>query len=183
MFNFALESFSFIVGFLTASLFWFIVARIRPIWEEMRTGVKENREVARSRKTSSVEENHRRLTFRRAQAMHLAAPLFALDEVLQEPLLIAPPPIVEPGASPKFEDVISQTVPYLPSWPEIAAVYTPQTLTVPQMLGGNSNIIIIGQPGAGKTVALAHLASLAANQSEQLGDHQNLVPFLLHVAD
>ncbi len=183
MFSFALDPFAFIIGFLTASLFWFIVGRIRPIWDEMRAGVKENREVARSRKTSSVEENHRRLTLRRAQAMHLAAPLFALDEIILEPLLIAPPPIVEPGVSPKFEDVISQTVPYLPSWPEIAAVYTPQTLSVSQMLGGNSNLIIIGQPGAGKTVALAHLASLAANRSEQLGDQQNLVPFLLHVAD
>jgi HEAT repeat protein len=183
MFSFALDPFSFIVGFLTASLFWFIVTRARPLWDEMRTGMKENREVVQSRRTSSVEENHRRLTLRRAQAMHLAAPLFALDEILLEPLLIIPPPAVEPGSPPKFEDVISQSIPYLPTWPEIAAVYTPQTLTVAQMLGGNSNIIIIGQPGAGKTVALAHLASLVANRSEQLGNQQHLVPFLLHVAD
>src|SRR5688572_29331958 len=130
MFDFALQPFSFFVGFLTASLFWFIVARMRPIWEEMRAGAKENREVVQSRKTSSVEENHRRVTLRRAQAMHLAAPLFALDEIILEPLLIAPPASVEPGTSPKFEDIISQTIPYLPTWPEIAAVYSPQTLTV-----------------------------------------------------
>jgi HEAT repeat protein len=183
MFNFAIETYSFVVGFITGSIFWFIIGRIRPLWQEMRTGMKENREVVQSRKTSSVEENHRRLTLRRAQAMHLAAPLFALDEILQVPLLISPPPAVEPGITPKFEDVISQTLPYMPAWPEIAAVYTPQTLTVTQMLGGNSNIVVIGQPGSGKTVALAHLASLAANRSEQLGANQQLVPFLLHVAD
>jgi HEAT repeat protein len=183
MFNFALDTFSFIVGFITASIFWFIIGRARPLWDEMRAGAKENREVAQSRRTSSIEENHRRLTLRRAQGMHLAAPLFALDEILQEPLVMSPPPAVEPGTPPKFEDVISQTVPYLPAWPEIAAMYCPQTLNVAQMLGGNSNIIIVGQPGTGKTVALAHLASLAANRSQQLGENQNLVPFLFHVAD
>src|SRR6185295_18738161 len=73
--------------------------------------------------------------------------------------------------------------PYLPAWPEIAAMYVPQTLTMYQALGGNSNIVIIGQPGVGKTVALAHLASLLANRSDKLGSLQNSIPFLLHVAD
>src|SRR5258706_14006597 len=183
MFNFALEPFSFIVGFLTASLFWFRAPRAGPWWDEMLSGAKQQREFTKSRKTTTREENHRRTTLRRAQAMHLAAPLFALDEIIQEPFLMAPPATVEPGAPPKFEDVVSQTIPYLPSWPEIAAVYIPQTLTIYQALGGNSNIVIIGQPGVGKTVALAHMASLLANRSEKLGDLQNLIPFLLHVAD
>ena len=115
--------------------------------------------------------------------MHLAAPLFALDEILLEPLLIAPPQIVEPGTPPKFEDVVSQTLPYLPAWPEIAAVYHAQTITLPQALSGNTNIVIIGQPGIGKTVSLAHLASLAANRSEKLEALKDAVPFLYHVAD
>lgn len=149
----------------------------------MRTNWREQREAARARKTNTVEENHRRITLRRAQGMHLAAQLFALDEIIQEPLLIAPPPRVEPGLPPIFEDVISQTLPYLPAWPEIAAIYQPATLTLPQVLSGDSNIVIIGQPGIGKTVALAHLASLAANRSEKLEALKNLVPFLVHVAD
>jgi len=153
MFRFAIDPFSFFVGFLTASVFWWLVARARPLWDELRANIKEQREVAQSRKTSSVEENHRRVTLRRAQGMHLAAPLFALDEIIQEPLLIAPPQIVEPGTPPKFEDVISQTLPYMPSWPEIASAYHAQTLTLPQALSGNLNIVIIGQPGVGKTVS------------------------------
>ena len=183
MFNFGLEPFSFIVGFLTASLLWFIASRARPMWEEMLAGMKEQREVSRTRKTSSVEESHRRITLRRAQGMHLAASLFALDEILLEPQLIAPAAAIEPGSPPSFEDAVTQTVPYLPTWPEIAAVYIPQTLTLPQALFGTSNVVVIGQPGVGKTVALAHFASLAANRSEKLGELQNSIPFLLHVAD
>lgn len=183
MFRFAIDPFSFFIGFATASVFWWLVARARPLWAEMRASLKEQREAAHTRKTSTVEENHRRITLRRAQGMHLAAPLFALDEIILEPLLIAPPHIVEPGEPPHFEDVISQTLPYLPAWPEIAAAYNAPTLTLDQALSGNMNIVVIGQPGVGKTVSLAHLASLAANRSEKLEKLQNAVPFLVHVAD
>lgn len=183
MFRIAIDPFSFIVGFVIGSAFWWLATRARPLWAEMRANIKENREAAQTRKSSTVEENHRRLTLRRAQGMHIAAQLFALDEIIQEPLLIAPPQRVDPGAQPKFEDVISQTLPYLPSWPEIAAAYHAPTLTLSQALSGNTNIVIIGQPGVGKTVSLAYLASLAANRSEKLETLQDAVPFLVHVAD
>ncbi|NOH02406.1 MAG: NACHT domain-containing protein [Chloroflexi bacterium] len=88
-----------------------------------------------------------------------------------------------PARRPSSEDVVTQTLPYLPTWPEIAAIYKPQTLTLPQAISGNANIVIIGQPGVGKTVALAHLASLASNRSESLGVMKEAVPFLVHVAD
>lgn len=98
MFRFAIDPFSFFIGFATASVFWWLVARARPMWAEMRTNMKERSEAAQTRKASSVEENHRRITLRRAQGMHLAAPLFALDEIIQEPLLIAPPQVVRAPA-------------------------------------------------------------------------------------
>ncbi|MCC7118974.1 MAG: HEAT repeat domain-containing protein [Anaerolineales bacterium] len=183
MFLSGFDPFSFFAGFIAASVFWWLIARARPLWNEIRSGAKEKREAAQTRKSSTVEENHRRNTLRRAQGMHLAAPLFALDEILQTPLVLAPKPIVEPGAPPVFEDVISQTVPYLPGWPEIGAAFGVQTLTLPQALAGNSNLVIIGQPGIGKSVALAHIASLLANRSSEMGAFQEVVPFLLHVAD
>jgi HEAT repeat protein len=183
MSRFAIDSYSFIVGFIAASIFWLLVSRARPLWAELVAGIKEQREIAQTRKSSTVEENHRRITLRRAQGMHLAAPLFSLDEIILEPLLIAPPQIVQPGTPPKFEDVVSQTLPYLPMWPEIAASYHAQTITLSQSLSGNANIAIIGQPGVGKTVALAHLASLAANRSEKLEKLKDAVPFLYHVAN
>jgi HEAT repeat protein len=183
MFNFSLDPFSFFIGFITASMFWWLASKARPLWEEMRASFKEQREAAQERKTSAVEENHRRITLRRAQGMHLAAPLFALDEILLEPRVIIPPQVIEPGGAGLFEDTISQTLPYLPLWPEIASAYHVQSLSLPQALQGNSNIIIMGQPGVGKTVALAHLASLAANRSEELGIVKDFVPILLHIAD
>jgi hypothetical protein len=183
MFRTLIDPLSFFIGFITASIFWFLAARARPLWQELRANWRERREEAQTRKTSSVEENYRRTTLRRAQGMHLAAQLFALDDILQEPLVIAPPPRVEPGTPTQFEDTVSLTLPYLPAWPEVAAVYRPQTLTLPQALLGDANIVLIGQPGSGKTVSLAHLASLAANRSEMLGPLRGHLPVLVHVAD
>ncbi len=181
--RFFIDPFSFFAGFLAASIFWWLVARARPMWSELSANLREQREAARQRKTSAVEENYRRVTLRRAQGMHLAAPLFALDEILQEPLVIAPPQAVEPGTPLKFEDIVSQTLPYMPAWPEIAAVYRAQAISLPHALSGNTHLVIIGQPGAGKTVALAHLASLAANRSEKLEALKDFVPFFFHIAN
>src|SRR3989304_8493927 len=115
MFQSFIDPLSFLLGLIAASFFWLLASRARPLWDELRTGWTEQRKIPQNRKTSSVEEIHRRTTLRRAQGMHLAAQLFALDEILQEPLLLAPPPRVDPGASPIFEDIISQTLPYLPT--------------------------------------------------------------------
>ena len=181
--SFSLDLLSFAIGFVTASIFWWLVGRARPLWAELSQNAKKQREDTQARRTSSVEENHRRITLRRAQGMHLAAPLFALDEIIQEPRLMAPLPRVEPGGPIASEDAVTQTLPYLPGWPELAAVYHAPTLTIPQALSGGSNLVLIGQPGIGKTVALAHLASLAANRSEVLGGLKDRIPFFVHVAD
>ncbi|MBI3738595.1 MAG: hypothetical protein HY258_06070, partial [Chloroflexi bacterium] len=182
-FSISLDPFSFFFGFVTASIFWWLMARARPIWKELRENIKKQSDEAQTRRTSNVEENHRRTTLRRAQGMHLAAPLFALDEILQEPRLLAPPPRVEPGGPIATEDAVTLTMPYLPAWPELAAIYNAPTLSLEQAISGGINLVIVGQPGTGKTVALAHLASLAANRSESLGALKDAIPFLLHVAD
>jgi len=181
--SFAIDLFSFLVGLVTASVFWWLMGRARPLWRELMDNLRTQREEAQARRSSGVEENHRRITLRRAQGMHLAAPLFALDEILQEPLLMAPPAVVEPGVTPPTEDVVTQTLPYLPTWPELAAIFRAPTLTLPEALTGGRNLVLTGLPGMGKTVALAHLASLAANRSETLGAFQEHIPFLIHVAD
>ena len=164
-----LDPLSFGVGFLAGILFTWLLSRFRPLWRQWREAAREQRQAAQMKKTSGVEDNHRRLTLRRAQGMHLAASLFSLDEILQEPRLIAPPAEVEPGVIGIQEDIISQTLPYMPGWPELAAIYRAPTLSLSEALSGGSNIVIVGAAGSGKTVALAHLASLAANLKVRLG--------------
>ena len=178
-----LETFSFIAGFIVGILFVWLISRVRPLLKQLSTNRLEQREAARARRTSGLEDNHRRLTLRRAQGMHLAASLFSLNEILQEPRLIAPPAQVEPGVISIQEDIISQTLPYLPAWPELAAIYRAPTLSLAEAAAGGENIVIVGSAGSGKTVALAQLASLAANLQVPLEANMEAVPYLYHVAD
>ena len=175
----------FVTGFLSGILFMWLLGRIRPLLGQIRQNARERREAAQVRRTSGLEDNHRRITLRRAQGMHLAASLFSLDEILQEPRLIAPPARVEPGVAGIQEDIISQTLPYMPAWPELAATYRAPTIGVAEAIAGGSHLVIVGAAGTGKTVALAHLASLAANLQVRLGADSELeaVPYFYHVAD
>src|SRR5215212_818163 len=179
-----LDPFSFVIGFAIGILFTWLLGRIRPLFEQWRESAKEQREAAQVRRTSGLEDNHRRITLRRAQGKHLAASLFSLDEILQEPRLLAPPARVEPDVIGIQEDIISQTLPYMPAFPEIAAVYRAPTLSLADALEGGANIVVVGAAGTGKTVALAHLASLAANFKVRLAAADtDAVPYLYHIAD
>ncbi len=182
-FGLVIDPASFVLGLLVATIIWWVVGRARPLLTEVRENLARRRDEAQERRMSSVEEDHRRITLRRAQGLHLAAPLFALEEILMEPRLLAPAPRVEPGSTAGAEDAVTLTLPYMPAWPELAATYGAPTLSIGEALSGGRNLVLIGQPGTGKTVALAHLASLCANRSELLGLPTNSVPFLLHVAD
>ncbi|HLA08804.1 MAG TPA: HEAT repeat domain-containing protein [Anaerolineales bacterium] len=183
--DFTLYPFSFLVGFITGILFLLIARRIQPLLTQVRESAKEQREAAKVRRSSGLEDNHRRITLRHAQGMHLAASLFSLDEILQEPRLMAPPARVEPGVIGLQEDIISQTLPYMPAWPEMAGIYRAPTLSLAESVSGGANVVIVGAAGAGKTVALAHLASMAANLRIRLDakSEAEAVPYLYHVAD
>lgn len=180
-----IDPLSFVIGFVVGIVIFNLAGRAKPLFNQIRENLKEGREAAKVRRTSGLEDNHRRITLRRAQGMHLAASMFALDEILQEPRLMAPPARVEPGVVPIQEDIISQTLPYMPDWTQLAGVYAAPTLKMAESVAGGSNIVIVGAAGAGKTVALARLASLAANLKVRIDpkSEEEAVPYLYHVAD
>ncbi len=179
----SLDPLSFALGVVAGILAWVLLGSLRQAFREWRQAWNDRRQQARAQRASNLEEEYRRLVLRRAQGMHLAAPLFALDEILIPPRLIAPPPRVEPGGPLPPDDILTQTLPYLPAWPEVATIYNAPTLTLPQALSGGRHLVLLGPPGWGKTVALAHLATLAARKDPQLGPLVEFIPLLFHVAD
>ncbi len=158
---------------------------LRPAFQQMRISyqAKYNNKNDKFIKAAGLEERYRQRVLLYAQGLHLASPLFSLDEIVEPPMLLAPPPRVEPGAPLYTEDVVDSTVPYLPDWPELAATYNCSRLTLSQALSGGSDIVLTGQAGMGKTVALANLASRLAKREPEKGLSADIVPFLFHVAD
>ena len=182
--NFEIDSISFWVGAAVASAFWLMLRWARPALKQIRESLQKSREVATLRKSSNVESYHRERVLKRAQGMHLAAPLFSLEEIILTPSLLAPPLEREPGKEDGInQDQTNLTVPYLPQDSTLAAFYKTETLSIPEALSGGRNLVIVGNPGVGKTVALAHIASLTSKHDPSMGALADFVPFLLHVAD
>ena len=116
--SFSLETFSFLVGFITATIFWWLMGRMRPLWSEIRANWAKNREEAKARRSTGVEENHRRITLRRAQGMHLAAPLFALDEIVEtyvNEYIRKKTDFPRAVTTASFKDLIKQSYPFHPT--------------------------------------------------------------------
>jgi HEAT repeat protein len=186
--NFSLppiHGFSFWLGFLLASLLWWVLSMLRPAFKQMQAASRakqaEKREKAHA--VSAIEERYRQMVLQQVQGLHVAAPLFSLDEVLEPPLLLAPPPRVEPGLPLYNEDIVDSTIPYLPAWPDLAAAYKGHTLTLGEALSGNADVVLTGQTGMGKTVAMACLASRLARRDPEPGLPQHTLPFYIHAAD
>ncbi len=180
-----IDEFSFWLGFILATVFWWIIALVRPALHQMAENARQKRQEKKehAKSVNIIEEHYRQNVLLQAQGMHLAAPLFALDEILIPPRLLAPPPRIEPGPPLPPEDIVEATVPYLPAWPELAAIYHAKTISLAEALSGDSDIVLMGQTGMGKTVALADLASALARRDPQTGLPPETVPFLVHVAD
>lgn len=180
---FHLDQISFWLGFLAASLFWWLAGRMRPLWEIIRQSWKEFRLKAQREALTEVEIELANSTLRHAQELHLAAPLFALDEVLIQPRLLTPPLEDEREAAQIHMDITDAVIPYLPEWPELAACYRTPGISLSEALRENSRLAIIGQPGSGRSVTLAVLATQAARHDPQAGILKDCVPVLVHAAE
>ena len=180
--TFELDRFSFWLGFFAATLLWWLVSRLRPAVKQTWRSLKDRSAEAREGILAGTEVRLRNDLLKHAQSLHLAAPLFALDEVLIRPRLLAPPPSALSGLYPSL-DITEYALPYMPDWPELASVYQAPTLNITEALHGGAHLIITGEPGTGKTVCLAHLASLLLDPAFSDEHLTGRIPLLVHVAD
>ncbi len=174
---------SFWLGFLAATLFWWLFLRLRPalgqILQRAASAIRSSRlDAATGLETRLCNE-----MLRQVQNNHLAAPLFSLDELLIPPRLLAPPLPAIVGDVQFIEDISSLAIPISPGSPEVASQFGAPTLTLAEALSRGRNVVIIGQTGVGKSIAIADLVIQAARREALPGDLHNRIPLLLHVAD
>ena len=174
---------SFWLGFLAATLVWFLLSRLFPWLKQFFAGMKVQRQTTQHQRSLGDEVRFGNDVLRLAEGMHLAAPLFSLDEIILPPRLLAPavPPMAyEPAAS---EDITDWAVPHLPDWPELGSYYGAPWLTLAEALRNGANLVITGQPGVGKSVMLADLACRLARREPEVEHLAELTPLLIHAAD
>lgn len=181
--NFRLEWNSFWLGVLAASLLGWLVRISRPWLVRLRQSFHSQTENIQHDRLLETEIGLRNETLRHAQKMHLAAPLFSLDEI------ILPARLLSSGLPPHTKDnlltldITERVIPDTPDWPQIASYYNWPTISIEAALGKQANLAITSQPGDGKSVALAHLASQLARREIEIQGIDTPVPLLTHVAD
>ena len=176
-----IDAFSFWLGFVVAALLAAGVYRYRHAWAAGRHRLAGALSSARDTLTSGTERLVREDTLRFAQTSHLAGTLFALNDVLLPPRLLLLPAPYDPTAQPADLD-INSTIPILPDWPDLAAIYRAPGLTPAEALAGGCNLLVIGGPGSGKTTLLAHMASRVSLDDLALFG-QSYTPIYVHAAD
>lgn len=174
---------SFLFGAIVATVIWWALSLLKPAFRQIIESMRQQQRDRALQGSSDLENTYRKIVFRQTQGAHLSASLFALDEIAMETRLLAPPSYAEPHAPRPRIDITEQAIPYLPDYPEFAAVYQGATLTIPEAISGGVNLIITGQPGTGKSTALARLASQIVNRHPEVDSLREKIPFFIHVAD
>lgn len=133
--------------------------------------------------SASGDDRIRNDVFKIAQKQHLTNHFFSLDEIAITPKVLTP--LVQAAKSIELTptDSVSLSVPYIPDWPEMAALFRSSTMTLIEALQGGGNIILAGHPGSGKTFALAWLASTLAKNEPGLGALAGCLPIYVQATD
>ncbi|HIE57217.1 MAG TPA: hypothetical protein EYP88_03155, partial [Anaerolineales bacterium] len=115
-----IEGLSFWIGFVTATIFWWLLRHLIPYVKKAILGIKASFVAARQSMQTSAEQRLRASTLELVQSLHLASPLFSLDEIVIPPRLMAPPISIIPGEEPPLDYVTENVIPYMPEFPELA---------------------------------------------------------------
>ena len=177
---FRIDQFSFWAGFIAGILFAWLLAQASKFVPIVARALRNQIQSLRESLTTGTENRMRQDVLVWAQNQHLAASLFSMDEIAIQPRLLGKPIFLSDDDDSGSE--VTATIPYMPDWPELAAAYGAATITLPVALQGGVNLLIVGQPGTGKTVALAHLASQIARREPAVGELASLFPLFLPAA-
>jgi len=181
--NYQLDQNSFWLGFIAGLIFIYILSKLRIYIPGIIKLAQQAFSSAHESLSTGVEQRYRLDVVQFAQRQHLASTMFSLDEVALEPFLMVPPMQVSFDNQSLPIDTINFTIPYIPDWPELGAIYQTPKISVFDTLQGGANLLLAGNPGSGKSIALALIASKIARRDPRLGGLVNLLPILVHAVE
>ncbi|TFH34511.1 MAG: NACHT domain-containing protein, partial [Anaerolineales bacterium] len=177
------DMWEFVSGILFGILFSWIYIKFEPIRNALSEFFAKRTRASDRHQTQVSTDRYRMELIQYAQMLHLAKALFALDEIVVEPRLLAPPAQPDPEKGDAVPEDTLSIVPNLPDWNFLSAVYQGPTISLREALRSDANLLITGHPGSGKTTALAYLAIRVALADPAVGDLANLTPVFIHAAD
>jgi DNA polymerase III delta prime subunit len=181
--NFELEKISFLIGFIAATILWWILSKAKKWFPEIRDSIAKLKNKIQRNQSSGLLIAVKKDAFKRAQSNHLASKLFSLDEIVVEPLLLIPELVLAEKEHGLFSSEISQLIPSIAELPQITRNFPLPKISIMEALQGEGNLIISGLPGSGKSTSLAFLAARLAENNPKCGVHCGKTPFCFHILD
>lgn len=181
--NFHLDNISFWLGILVGALAFLIGSRLLPIFKRILGHFFKPIQSQLQLRGGTTEFHYRNDLLKQSQRQHLVQQLLPLDDLLIPPKLLVPPPLYEPGVWSPLEDITSTTIPYLLDWSELSSAYNTRTCSLAEALYNNANIILVGQPGSGKTVAMADFISQVVRKTPEVKAFHDHLLLSMHICD
>lgn len=181
--NFQLEKISFFLGFLSATILWFVISKFKNWIPEIKSNIQKLVKNLKSQHSSGIQNAVKNEAYSRAQSNHLAKSLFFLDEIIVEPLLLVEPITNQEDESILFESQIATTVPFTPDFPLLSRNFNVPRISITDAVQKNADLVICGMPGSGKTVALAYLVSCLARSDPKCGLLSMKIPLYINAHD
>lgn len=173
----------FVVGLVAGVLISLLLVRLKPVFSWVTARIIEQVRSLRSGFTARAIDRYQVELISRAETMHLARAILPLDEILVAPRVLVPPPPSDPsGGEAPPQDTVG-VVPNLPDFTYLSGVYVAHTLSLGEALSGGADLMLTGDPGSGRSTALAYLAIRLANRDPALGELAGKAPILIHAAD
>lgn len=173
----------FFAGIVLGIVLFWIYHRLEPARLAVSTWLSDRTETSLRRRDRSSFDRYRVDLIAKAQSSHLARVFFALDEIIVEPKLLAPPTPADPQDSDHVPEDTLSIVPNLPDWNFLSGIYSAPTIGLAAALSNGANLLITGRPGSGKSTALAYLAIRLAVREASYGALVDYTPVWIHAAD
>ncbi|HEY9077113.1 MAG TPA: HEAT repeat domain-containing protein [Anaerolineaceae bacterium] len=181
--NFTFNQLSFWLGFLAATIFWWLVKTAISWFPSARKMITALFDQVRIYFGAAIDQQIRSMMWLKAEKMHLASSIFGLDEILIKPSLLAPPPLAEVDEETQSLETIENVIPYLPDEPQLTRNTAVPRLSLAEALQGKAKIAVIGAPGMGKTTSLADLTINLSMKKPGFGILENYIPLLFHILE
>jgi hypothetical protein len=173
----------FFIGFVAGLLLGWVISEFRRLFPRLRESVQASTSARQRVHDVTYETGWRERIRLHVQSLHVAAPLFALDEVAIPPRVLAAISYNPPGNQAGADDLSSNIIPVLYDFPELGSIYNAPSLSIPEALSGGADIALVGEPGCGKTFALSYLASSICRQAAETERLNQLMPIYIHATE
>lgn len=180
---------SLVAGAVVAGVLGFLIYSQRGRLSALRSSATQGVTTARKRLGRGLDARYREVVINLANKQHLAGQSVPLERLAVMPrfyTLPKPHDPLEDETAIGYDGPLNM-IPLTPAWPQAMAPYQLPGVPMNKVLRGGNSIALLGNPGSGRSTALALMAILVARQTEadQAGGllAEKRLPMLIHLSD